>query len=88
MLQNNAAAHRGICVPHRERLFLSLWGRKRKTCLWQDEQDLEQDLQDLQDMSRICKIFKIQQDFVSRSEQDRAILLYRVGWCMTVGEPS
>ena len=25
---------------------------------------------------------KMQQDFVSPSEQDQAILLYRVGWCM------
>ena len=79
MVANNAAAPRGIRVPHRERLFLSLWGMKRKTRPWQDEQDLEQDLQDLQDMSRICKIFKIQQDFVSRSEQDQAILLYSRG---------
>ena len=29
MLQNNAAAHRGIRVPHRERLFLSLSGMSR-----------------------------------------------------------
>ena len=66
----------GIRVPHRERLFLSLSGMKRKTRPWQDEQDLEQDLeQDFQDIQD-------SQDFVSPSEQDLAILLYRVGWCM------
>ena len=32
--------------------------------------------------SRIYKICKIQQEFVSRSEQDQAILLYRGGRCM------
>ena len=39
---------------------------------------MQQDFQDLQDS----------QDFLSPSEQDQAILLYRVGRCMAVGETS